>query len=69
MRFEDGLAADDLQRGMLAQLAARLRARSGGMGTGDGEEEGGPIVVDENCSVSNKPVCRTIRKLTCFQVM
>lgn len=43
-----------LQRGMLAQLAARLRARQGGMGGGEGEEgeEGGPIVVDENCLVS-----------------
>lgn len=37
---------------MLARLAARLRARSGGMDSGDGEDEGGPIVIDENCLVS-----------------
>ena len=42
------------QRGMLAQLAARLRARQGGTGTedGEGEDEGGAIVVDDNCLVS-----------------
>ena len=69
MRFEDGLTADGLQRGMLAQLAARLRARSGGMGPGDGEDEGGPIVIDDNCLVSGKPIPRAIRKLIRSQVM
>lgn len=55
MRVGNESKADDiLQRGMLAQLAARLRARQGGLGGGDGagEEEGGPIMIDDNCSVS-----------------
>ena len=37
---------------MLAQLAARLRARTAATGE-DGEgDEGGPIVIDDNCEVS-----------------
>ena len=36
---------------MLAQLAARLRARQGGGGDGVGEDEGGPVVVDDDCEV------------------
>ena len=44
------------QRGMLAQLAARLRARPGGGegGAGGGVvvgEDGEAIVLDENCTV------------------
>ena len=55
---EDGPSTDASQRGMLAQLAARLRARAGAAGTAgtagavEGDNEGGPIVLDENCSVS-----------------
>ena len=45
-----------LQRGMLTQLAARLRARQGGAdGPGGGVilgEDGGTVIVDDNCSVS-----------------
>jgi len=44
-----------LQRGMLAQLAARLRARQAG--GGEGEDEGGAVVLDDNCSVSNVFLC------------
>ena len=43
------------QSGMLAQLAARLGARRATAdGDGDGSEEGefGPVMVDDNCSVS-----------------
>lgn len=41
---------------MLAQLSARLRARqaAGGGGNGEGEEENGvPIMIDDNCEVSS----------------
>lgn len=44
---------------MLAQLAARLRARgTGGEGGGGEGEEGvwGPVMVDDNCSVSLRHV-------------
>lgn len=46
------------QRGMLAQLAARLQARQAGGAQGDvgRDEDGLPIVVDENCSVCYKPI-------------
>lgn len=41
---------------MLAQLAARLRARQGGTGDPGGgvvlDEDGGAVVVDDNCLVS-----------------
>lgn len=41
---------------MLAQLSARLRARQaaggGGNGEGGGEENGVPIMIDDNCEVS-----------------
>lgn len=45
------------QRGMLAQLAARLRARQAGRGDGDAEDEGGPVVVDDDCLVSTVDIC------------
>ncbi len=42
---------------MLAQLSARLRARQtaagGEGGDGEAEEEGVPIMVDDNCSVGS----------------
>lgn len=41
-----------VQRGMLAQLAARLRERQMGGGEGVGDGEGGTIVIDDNCEVS-----------------
>ena len=41
---------------MLARIAASLRARSSGIGAADREDEGGPIVIDENCLVSVDPV-------------
>lgn len=45
-----------VQRGMLAQLSARLRARqaaAGGAGDGGhGEGEGIPVMIDDNCEVS-----------------
>ena len=45
-----------MQRGMLTQLAARLRARQGGAdGPGGGVilgEDGETVIVDDNCSVS-----------------
>ena len=44
-----------LQRGMLAQLAARLRARQGSGADVDGGvvvgEEGETVLVDDNCTV------------------
>ena len=44
------------QRGMLAQLAARLRARQGVAGDVGGEvvlgEDGEAVLVDDNCMVS-----------------
>ena len=46
-----------LQRGMLAQLASRLRARQGPVGLGEGEEgeegedEGRMLLLDDNCEV------------------
>ena len=49
-----------MQRGMLAQLAARLRARQG-VGEGGGEDDEGAIVVDDNCSVSGSVLCRGSR--------
>ena len=45
----------ELQEGMLAQLAARLRNTGGGGDGGgvEGEEmEWGPVMVDDNCLVS-----------------
>lgn len=48
----------ELQRGMLTQLAARLRARQGGAeGPGGGVgvilgEDGETVIVDDNCEVS-----------------
>jgi len=51
------LTVTSLQRGMLAQLAARLRARQdGGDGAGDVGgvvlgDDGEAIVVDDNCLV------------------
>ncbi len=53
-----GLLADGevIQRGMLAQLAARLRARQGGAGDLGGGvvlgEDGEAVIVDDNCTVS-----------------
>ena len=42
-----------MQRGMLAQLAARLRARTGTSGEGEEvDEDGAPILLDDNCIVS-----------------
>ena len=44
------------QRGMLAQLAARLRARQGDPGAGGGGvvlgEDGETVLVDDNCTVN-----------------
>lgn len=40
---------DGFQRGMLAQLAARLQARHAAGSTG--EDDGVPVVVDDNCAV------------------
>ena len=45
-----------MQRGMLTQLAARLRARQGGAGDGPGGgvilgEDGEAVIVDDNCMV------------------
>ena len=51
-----------MQRGMLAQLAARLRARQGGAdGPGGGlivGEDGEAVIVDDNCTVcsSREPI-------------
>ncbi len=42
---------------MLAQLAARLRQRQAGQAghaDGEGDEEGGAIVVDDNCAVGHR---------------
>ena len=53
-----GLLTDGVvsQRGMLAQLAARLRASQGGAGDGGGEvilgEDGEAVLLDDNCTVS-----------------
>ena len=45
-----------MQRGMLAQLAARLRARTGTAGEGEEvDEDGAPVVLDDNCIVSLRP--------------
>lgn len=48
-----------LQRGMLAQLAARLRARQGGAGDLGGGvvlgEDGETVLMDDNCTVSSVP--------------
>ena len=45
-----------LQRGMLAQLAARLRARQGDPGAAGGGvvlgEDGETVLVDDNCTVN-----------------
>lgn len=46
-----------MQRGMLTQLAARLRARQGGADAGAGGgvilgEDGETVIVDDNCEVS-----------------
>lgn len=50
-----------LQRGMLTQLAARLRARQGGAeGPGGGVilgEDGETVIVDDNCEVSVLSLC------------
>lgn len=40
---------EGFQRGMLAQLAARLQARHTDGGTG--EVDGVPVIVDDNCAV------------------
>lgn len=32
------------------------------MGAGDGEDEGGPVVIDENCLVSAKPIASCLRR-------
>lgn len=48
---QSGMRDAFLTRGMLARMAATLRARSGGMDADDGEDEGGPIVVEENCLI------------------
>lgn len=45
-----------VQRGMLVQLAARMRQRQGGVigpGDGDDEGEGADLVVDDNCAVGH----------------
>lgn len=45
-----------MQRGMLAQLAARLRQQQAGVlepGDDDHEGEGAAIVVDDNCAVGH----------------
>ncbi len=45
---------------MLAQLAARLRARQGDAGGSGGEvvlgEDGEAVLVDDNCAVSFEPI-------------
>ncbi|KAL8860325.1 MAG: hypothetical protein Q9178_003296 [Gyalolechia marmorata] len=52
---QGGMREAFITRGMLAQLSARLRARQtaagGEGGVGEAEEEGVPIMVDDNCSV------------------
>ncbi|KAL8926342.1 MAG: hypothetical protein Q9172_001793 [Xanthocarpia lactea] len=52
---QGGMREAFITRGMLAQLSARLRARQtaagGEGGDGEAEEEGVPIMVDDNCSV------------------
>lgn len=41
---------------MLAQLAARLRARTGTDGEAEEvDDDGAPIVLDDNCIVSLRP--------------
>ncbi|KAK4694769.1 hypothetical protein P7C71_g2869, partial [Lecanoromycetidae sp. Uapishka_2] len=53
---QGGMRDAFITRGMLAQLAARLRARQGDAGgTGAGvmlDEDGGAVVVDDNCAVN-----------------
>lgn len=55
-----------IQRGMLAQLAARLRARQGGAGEEAAGvvlgEDGETVLVDDNCTVS------TLLNLGCQQL-
>ena len=50
-----------MQRGMLTQLAARLRARQGGAeGPGGGVilgEDGETVIMDDNCEVSLCSLC------------
>ncbi|KAL8792941.1 MAG: hypothetical protein Q9195_004438 [Heterodermia aff. obscurata] len=50
---QGGMREAFISRGMLAQLAARLRARTGTAGEGEEvDEDGGPVVLDDNCIVS-----------------
>jgi hypothetical protein len=61
-----------LQRGMLAQLATRLRQRqAGGAVQGDEDGGGGAIVVDDNCAVSHHSFRRQISNciLMILQIM
>ncbi len=51
---ETDLVIANAQRGMLAQLSARLRARQVAAGEGGDDEagdDGVPILVDDSCSV------------------
>ncbi|KAL8672356.1 MAG: hypothetical protein Q9168_003176 [Polycauliona sp. 1 TL-2023] len=51
---QGGMREAFITRGMLAQLSARLRARQaagGEGGDGEGEDDGVPIMVDDNCSI------------------
>lgn len=49
MRADYRYFFEGFQRGMLAQLAARLQARNAAGGNGEGD--GMPFVVDDNCAV------------------
>ncbi|KAL9040351.1 MAG: hypothetical protein Q9180_001965 [Flavoplaca navasiana] len=48
---QGGMREAFITRGMLAQLSARLRARQAAGGGGEGEDDGVPIMVDDNCSI------------------
>ena len=58
-----------MQRGMLTQLAARLRARQGGAdGPGGGVilgEDGETVIMDDNCEVSVLPRCFSVFEEGC----
>ena len=62
-----------MQRGMLAQFAASLRARQGGTdGPGGGVilgEDGEAVIVDDNCTVYLPEELVTNEKLTAVKVM
>ena len=61
-----------MQRGMLARLAARLRARQGGTGPGGGVilgEGGETVIVDDNCTVYLPEELVTNEMLTAVKVM